>query len=83
MATTYAMQHFSYNKLTKLLVADASELRLSNVRDGVTVLSTTGKAVTFELAEMQRNVEGDLTYWTLMPVPGSVREDISLVIFND
>ncbi len=83
MSITLPMSRFSYNNVTKLFVADISELQLHNVRDGITIQSPTGNTVSFELAESQRNLEGEVCYWTLLPLKGSVREDIAVVVFND
>jgi hypothetical protein len=80
--TTVAYEMFGYDKANKELFGDIAELCVEPAR-GFKVQSPTGVVVEFKLASVQRDVEGEIAFWTLVPVEGSVREDLKLYVFNE
>lgn len=76
-------ERFSYNKERKELVAEISELRALPIHSINVQSPLTGRIITFNLVNTTRDVDGDISFWTLVPKPGSVRTDLTMIVYND
>lgn len=94
---TFPSRMFTYNKQTKNLCAEASDLvnrHLQQIYDdacdvGFAVISdVSGNEITFYLSETKKDAEGEVTAWEYQLLPEFVRKfpecsGMTATIFND
>ena len=88
---------FTYNKDTKTFIAEASELPTpmlgqvwpDSLDQGFVLVSrATGHEATFTIWEEEKNSEGELEAYRLLPTPEAVKKNpglkgVQVLVFND
>lgn len=79
------IRQLSYSTLSRTFTAEISSTNglarvwADSCDEGLTVVGTTGKHVTFVVSDEHRDGEGELTHWTLRSTEGN----FTLTLFND
>jgi hypothetical protein len=85
-----AIGRFTWNSGDRTLSAEMSELtgfgRVYDdaVDEGLTVIGRSGREVTFVVAHVETDREGDVQYWLLVPAKANDhRLNVTVTVYND